>query len=74
MNPAKADVLKRANAIRRALYASSLPPLGRRHMDQAVCILRRRGTSKDLRLLTAAGYSPLSYRERAKRHPVRELR
>ena len=33
-----------------------------RQIDQAVCLIRRRGSAKDVALLTDAGYAP--YRKR----------
>lgn len=40
--------------------------LGRKNLDEAVCILRRRGDRNDVKLLKAAGYDELEYERRPK--------
>lgn len=59
--PSQNDIIVAANRLR-----STQEPLTRKHLDRAVCILRRRGDKKDLALLTRGGYSTYDYEHRPK--------
>lgn len=59
--PSQNDIIAAANRL------TILPrTLGRKNLDEAVCILRRRGDKNDLKLLTRAGYSTYDYEHRPK--------
>lgn len=61
LGPAKKAIIEAANRL------TILPrTLGRKNLDEAVCILRRRGDRNDVKLLIAAGYNVLEYERRPK--------
>lgn len=58
-SPSQNDIIAAANRL------TILPrTLGRRNLDEAVCILRRRGDKKAMALLARAGYSVHEYERR----------
>lgn len=67
MDSNRDKIIQRANLIRLRMYRIvpwSMPLYTNKHIDQAVCVIRRRGTDKDRELLVAAGYDKLEYERR----------
>lgn len=59
--PTQNDIITAANRLR-----GQQGVFGRKHLDQCVSILRRRGGARERRLLKAAGYSVFEYERRPK--------